>query len=317
MTDVAAPGFGPLTIANLTSNGNPLSVDFQDAITNVLVTRQIKGASTVAITLADPKRTFINSPNLISQGTCIEIPDGFGNYLQFALVQFSKSGDTITLTFESRTVYDLRQVRNIIPGSDVTDAGQFVHDICAAHNIPFVGPIHDPSIQPTVFAVSSGSTANPDEDSWVSFQRIASTLGWRCWESAGTIFFGPDEYWYNQLTVAAAAMSGVQPRVNSYYNHAMPFIKEFTDEIQNVDFDWDVGTWFGDMNITCMSAFWKYNPGEIVYIENMGPATGGWLVSQMQRDFFNPKGTVILTQPMPAAQTITPPTLPIVGGRTL
>lgn len=315
MADVAAPGFGPLTIANLTSYGNPLSIDFQDAITGVTIQRKIDGASTLTIQVTDPKRTFLNSPNFLQQGTWVEIPDGFGNYLAFSLVQVSKASDQLQLSFESVTVYKLRQIRGVISSATITDAGQFVHDICAFNGIPFVGPISNFYIQPTVYAMGTGTSYDPNEDAWTSFQRIASTLGWRCWESAGTVFFGPDEYWYNSLSVVAAIFEGIVPPVNAYYNHTLPTLGEFTQEIQLMDYDWDVGCAFGDMTITCMSHFWQYNPGEIVNVTGLGPANGGWIVSGMQRNFVNPQATITLTIPMPAALVVTPPVLPIVGGR--
>jgi hypothetical protein len=275
MTLVAAPGFGPLQISDLTINGAKIPVDFHNAITNVIVQRNIKGASTLTLQLTDPHREIIRSPNFLSQGATIEIPDGFGNYLQFVFVQSAKSSDQLQVSFEARSVYDLRNVRGVMNSSDVTDAASFVQNICSQHGIPFVGPAGNPYINPKLYAASTGGTADPNEDAWTSFQRIAGTLGWRCWESAGTIFFGPDEYWFNSTT----------PPVNNYYNHGIPTLKEWTDDIQLMDFDWDVGTQFGDMTITCMSHFWQYNPGEIVYISGLGPADGGWLVSSMQRDF--------------------------------
>ena len=311
MADPAAPGFGPLTIANLTSNGSPLNVDFKDAITDVTVMRTMNGASQLTIRLTDPHRTILNSPNFVAHGTCLEIPDGFGNYLQFAVMRTSKTSDTLEVGLESRTINDLRTSRGILNSSDITDAGEFVQNICAQHGIPFVGPVHNPAIQPTLFSASGGTSADPNEDSWTSMQRIASTLGWRCWESAGTIFFGPDEYWYNQL------YAFVQPPVNGYYNHPVPTLNEFTEAVQIIDLDWDIGAPFGDATITCMSHFWQYNPGEVVHLNNMGPASGGWLVGAMQRNFFNPTATVTLTMPMPAIQKLTPTVLPVVGGRFL
>lgn len=311
MADVAAPGFGPLTIADLTNNGNPLSMDFLNAITNVIVTRTINAASQLTIQLTDPHRSLLNESGFFAFGTLLEIPDGFGNYLQFALTRVSKASDQVELGFESRRVHDLRTFTNILGSSDITDVGAFVKSICDFLGIPFVGPVNNPYIQPTLYAASTGSSYNPNEDAWASFQRIASSLGWRCWESAGTIFFGPDEFWYNQLYEFAT------PPVNAYYGHSVPDVQEFTESVQLIDLDWDIGSAFGDATVTGMSHFWQYNPGEVVNLVGMGPAGGGWLVSGMQRNFFNPQATITLTIPMPAFQTLNPPTLPIVGGRVI
>jgi hypothetical protein len=308
-TTVAAPGFGPLDISDVTVNGAKVSKHFNSAITGVIVQRNLRGASTLTIQLTDPQRKLLNMPDLFSNGSVVEIPDGFGNYLQFAFVQLNKASDQIQIQFESRSVYDLRQLRNVLPSSDVTDAASFVQNLCSQKNIPFVGPAGNDAVFPKTFAAATGSTLNPDEDAWASIQRMAGTLGWRCWESAGTVFFGPDDYWFNKLYAFAL------PPVNAYYNHPVATLKEFTQEVQLIDVDWDIGSPFGDATITCMSHLWQYNPGEIVVLADLGPASGPWIVSAMQRNFFNPQATVTLTVPMPAGLVLTPPTLPIVGGR--
>ena len=310
MSLIAAPGFGPLKISDITINGSIIPVDFHNAITDVNVMRGINLASTLTLQVTDPKRTILNTPGFLTQGDTIEIPDGFGNYLQFVFTQMMKASDQLQIVFESRSVYDLRQSRGVLQNSsDLTDAASFVQAICNAHNIPFVGPAGDPTTNPKAYAMSTGSTYDPNEDAWTSFQRMAGTLGWRCWESAGTLFFGPDEYWYN------GHWNGMNPPVNAYYNHTVPNIAEFKKDIQLMDYDWDVGMQFGDMTITCMSHLWEYNPGELINAVGVGPANGKWLVSSMQRNFFNPQAAVVCTIPMPAALVITPPTLPIVGGR--
>jgi len=305
---LAAPGMGPLSISNLTfNNGKKLNVDFHNSITNVLIQRTIKGASTLTIQVSDPFRHILNS-GVVKQGVLVEIPDGFGNYLQFAFVQAAKASDQLQLVFESRHVYDLRNVRGVLKNaSSFTDAGAFVKSICNEHKIPFVGPVNNPNVHPTAYSLGSGTSYNPEEDAWTSFQRVAGTLGWRCWESGGVIFFGPDEYWF----------SDKHPPANAYYRHNEPILKEFGTEIQLMDYDWDVGGPFGDLSITCMANFWRYNPGEIIQVTGLGPANGRWMVSGMQRDFFNPQGTVTCTIPMPAAIVLTPPTLPVTTGRFL
>ena len=304
---IAAPGFGPLAISDVVVNGQKIPTDWHNAITSVVVMRGINQASTIIIQLTDPKREILNSPNFFEQGATLEIPDGFGNQLQFVFVQVNKASDQLQLTFESRSVYDLRNINGILSSSSITNAAAFAQGICQRVNVPFVGPSNDPYIQPQTYAASTGTSYDPNEDAWVSLQRIASTLGWRCWESAGTIFFGPDEYWVNQAS----------PPVNNYYYHSVPTLYEFTEEILLMDYDWDVGSAFGDMTITAMSHLWKYNPGEIVNVGRLGPANGVWLVSSMQRDFFNAQATIALTIPMPTPLVLTPAVTPIVGGRPI
>ena len=304
-----APGFGPLDISDISINNKIINVDFHNAINSVIITRSINGASTLALNLTDPKREILRSKNFFKNGDTIEIPDGNGHYLQFVFMQVNKASDQIQVTFESIQVNRLRTIYGTINSSSITDAGAFVQSICQAHNIHFIGPVNDPRIQPTVYAVSSGTGANPYEDAWTSFQRIAGSLGWRCWESAGVIFFGPDDYWFNQIDKAPT------PPVNSWFKHGTPTLKEFHEDVMLIDYDWNMGAPFGDLTITCMVDYWQYNPGEIVKVSGVGPADGYWLISAMQRDFFNAQATVTATVPMPQIYAVNPPVLPLLAGR--
>lgn len=309
-TNSASPGFGPLELGDITIEGKPIQSVFHQAVTDVTIQRGIHIASNVTVQMTDPKREILNDPDFLQQGYMLEIPDGFGNKLQFIFVHVTKASDQLQLMFESRAVYNLRNARSILQNSsDITDAASFVQYICSQHGVAFVGPAGDPTTNPKAFAMSGGSTYVQNEDAWATFQRMAGTLGWRCWESAGTLFFGPDEYWLN------GNWNGGHPPVNSYYNHDVPTLKEFHENIQLIDYTWDVGMQFGDLNITCMVHDWKYNPGEIINIDRMGPGNGKWIVTGMQRNFFNPQATVSAAIPMPAALVLTPPTEPIIGGR--
>ena len=303
----AAPGFGVLSISDVTINGSIIPVDWHNAVSSVVVMRGINQASTIIIQLTDPKRTILNSSGFLQQGATLQIPDGFGNYLEFVFVQVNKASDQLQLTFESRAVYDLRNLTGILSSSNITSAAAFAQGICAEVGVPFVGPVNNPYIQPQVYATSTGTSYNPHEDAWTSLQRIASTLGWRCWESANTVFFGPDEYWVNQAS----------PPVNNYYFHSVPTLTEFTETVQLIDYDWDVGAPFGDVTITAISPLWQYNPGELVNLANVGPANGLWLVSSMQRDFFNAQATITCTIPMPTPLVLTPPVTRVIGGRPI
>ena len=303
----AASGFGPLQISDIVVNGSILPTDWHNAISSVIVMRGIHQASTIIIQLDDPKRKILNSPNFFQQGATLEIPDGFGQVLQFVFVQVNKASDQLQLTFESRAVYLLRTITGILNSSNITNAAAFAQGICAEVGVPLVGPTNDSFIQPQVYVASTGTSYNAHEDAWVSLQRIASTLGWRCWESAGTIFFGPDEYWVNAAS----------PPVNNYYYHSIPMLQEFTSTVQLIDYDWDVGGPFGDVTITAMSNLWQYNPGELVELTRVGPASGLWIVASMQRDFFNSQATITCTIPMPTPLVLTPAVTPIVGGRPI
>jgi|SRR6185437_7336504 len=284
-------GFGPMDPGDLTIfvNGVPVTnVDIFNAISDVLVERTISGASTVTIQLTDPSRQILNSGNFVP-GTTLML-DG----LSFTLVQFAKTSDQMQLVFEASGVAALRlQTGNTVTTttSDITTFARSL--VLAVPGLSFVG---DPTPVNPAIAVGRGTstdaTDNP-EDSWTCLQRLATTAGWRCWESANTVFFGSDPFWET---------FGVKGT-----------LQEWTAGVQNMDFDWDVGKPFGDVTVTAMCQLWAYNPGDIVHTANLGMASNYptspdpnialtpnlWIVSDMQRDLYNPQATITLTTPMP------------------
>ena len=81
-----------------------------------------------------------------------------------------------------------------------------------------------------------------------------------------------------------------------------------------MDFDWDVSSPFGQITGTVLwSNVFPYEIGEIVQIKNLGPASGNWMVYDMQRDGFSPMATLTLQVPTPYAQLYEPSSLPYAG----
>ena len=282
--------------------------------------------------------------------------------LDYTLVQFVKAADQIQLVFQAETVYRLQRQRG--NGSFTTTNGTNVHAWVASQvqalnkgstnaettallknfgSVSVYGPEYSTIWKQLAgslsaknqsivsVAMSRGTTADPYEDTWTAISRIASSIGWRIWENGNVIYFGPDEFWQGNLTNAVGGQAsgyrqGVPP-VNflKYGSNYIQTIQEFTDEIQLIDFDWDVGKAYGQATVTCMLDNWKFDIGEIVRIGNMGPATsyydpttektidGYWMVSAMQRDAFNPQATVTLTVPMPFGAVYEPTSKPTVA----
>ena len=317
---MATVGFGPLDLASIKINGNPLTQEYQDAIINMYIQRSIMGASTVTLQLADPYRKLLTS--LVKQGATLELvnADKPDTSFKYILVQFMKASDQMQLVFESRAVYRLsHQTGQLkVVGTDTT---VFMQQMAGALGYRVVGPDYS-TIWPKITTkpiyklnMSRGSTADPNENSWVAMNRLASSIGWRLWEDDEKIYFGPDEYWLG-LVSGPGGTPGSPP-----INHAkgksgknMSVLKEFTNSIQLIDFDWDVGKPFGMANVTCLLDGFDYHLGEVVKLDDsMGPASGYWLVYGIQRDLFNPQATLTLQAPMPIGAYIDPTSMPMKG----
>jgi hypothetical protein len=305
---MAVAGFGPIDLSKVMLDGKPLGHTYGPAIIDMYIQRTIMGCSTVTIQMNDPDRSVLR--NLVKQGVILEI-DG----LYYNLVQFAKASDQLQLVFESSLVYalSLKQGQTkATPGYNIT---QFVKGLVEEVGGVVVGPDYE-TIWPLLtkqpifkIVLSRGTSADKNESSWACINRLASSIGWRIWESANVIYFGPDEYW-----LGTAGGNGLPP-VNVAMGTAspIPVIQEFTQEIQLIDFDWNVGQPFGQASVTALLDNFQYNIGEVIKVGDtvngvgsMGVATGYWLVYAIQRDMFNPQVSMTLQVPMPLGQYINP-----------
>src|SRR5689334_5076255 len=86
---------------------NHLNIDFEveGSITDGTLTRTMEGASTVEVTIADPRRALLQS-KIWDYTLEIELNGQF-----FRMVQVQKQDDLLTMTFEDRIVAWMRQHR--------------------------------------------------------------------------------------------------------------------------------------------------------------------------------------------------------------
>jgi hypothetical protein len=252
------------------------------------------------------------------------------NKLVYTLVQFVKSGDQVQLVFESEAVFRLSQQRGSGNVSSKTDAGvtNYITGLVTALNpapknsfysdINILAPDYatiwnsltgNKNVPIITVALGRGTATDPYEDSWTAIGRIASSIGWRIWENANTVYFGPDEYWLGVLP----GQNGNPPinAIKGTTGKNMQVISEFNETIQLIDFDWDVGKPLGQATVTCMLDNWQFDIGEIVMLSGCGIADGQWMVSSMQRDAFNPQASVVLQVPMPYGQVYDPTSQPL------
>lgn len=279
-----APCFGNLGVADIVLNGEPIGkkyLDLMPAINDCIVEVTMEGASTITLIATDPHRTILNSgfltgptgvlQNLGAGGPLLTL-DG----LTFTYVQLAKASDQLQMVFESRGVSVLRAKANPTSTTTTSDITSWARTLVA--EVPALKFVGAPVETYYPIACARGSAEDPNEDTWTCLQRIANTAAWRCWEYDGTIYFGPDTYWLGQKSTAT--------------------FREFSAEISDMDCDWDYGQPFGNITATATIGLIEYRPGQVVTVENMGPASGIWLVEDVQRDLFSPLATVTLTVPL-------------------
>ena len=93
---------------HLSIAGRGLSADLALALTGASTTLTTEGASTLALTLRDPRRKLLNS-GIFGTGMLVRL-DGF----PFVLVSVGKSGPEVSLTFEHEAVNDSDEPRIVL-----------------------------------------------------------------------------------------------------------------------------------------------------------------------------------------------------------
>ena len=309
-----------MTLGNFTLNGKPLPTDWTQAIINIFIQRTMMGVDTLTIQLSDPQRKLLTQ--LVQAGSTVVV-DG----LSFTLVQFMKSSDQLQLVMESTGVHNMRNQHrgamtyyqgNTAASSQVT---QFLASLAGPAGLKVSGPDYASTWSKLVttqqqqqinfnglVALQQGTTTDPYENSWTAASRTSATVGWRMWESNNIIYFGPDEYWLGNLT------KGVPPINNAMgLGGKVPILQEFTETVQLIDFDWDIGKAYSQATVTCMLDSFDFQVGEVVQLANVGPASGYWLVAGIQRDFYMPQATLTLQVPMPFTSVFDPTSKPMAG----
>ena len=311
---MASPaGFKPINLGSIILGNQQMDSTYKDSIIDMFIQRNLTGVSIVTMQLTDPYRKLLQTIIKANAGLVI---DG----LEYTLVQTMKASDQIQLVFESSLVHRLRllsgQTKQMV-GYNITT---FFQGLVEEAGGKLYGPDYEKSWpyltkQPIYkLALARGTTSDKNENSWTCMSRLASSIGWRLWESGGAIFFGPDEYWLGNI--AGPNYTAGPPPINKALGTTganLPVMQEFTQEVQLIDFDWDIGKPYGQATATVMLDTFNYNIGEVVQLKNMGPANGYWIVAGMQRNMFMPQATVTLQIPMPIDQYITPTSLAVSG----
>ena len=264
-------GFGPLEPSNFIVNGQRLTTDVAGAVIGGTVMRTAQGASTITLQLADPLRTILRS-GLFVYGSVLQVEN-----LSFTAVQLTKSADVLQLVFEASGVAALRLQTGVQATTNSVDLTGFVQSLVSA--VPGLQLIAQSTPLAAAVSIGRGTSNDVTEDSWTCIQRVVTSAGWRCFEVNGIIWLGPDSFFLS------APSQGT--------------LVEFTPQIQNIDFDYDIGKPFGTATVTGMCETWGYPPGAVVWTSGMGPMDGQpWMVQDCQRDLYSPQMTATLHVPM-------------------
>lgn len=247
------------------------SEDISEAVTGIVLSRDITQASTITITMADYHRHFVKSFFALTMSSLTL--DGF----TFILVQVKKAGDLLTLVFEDAVINNLRHISGPMtqwPG--IVNRVGFAFQLCLTTWTAFVGDFFTPQAQEPL---TRGTTQTPNEDTWTCLARLANDVGYRCYSDGHSVVFGPDD-WLRSMPPAM-------------------IITELSDAVDFIDFDFDVGKPVGQMTVHTWADKWVADPGSAVQVQGLGAATGTWVVQTISRDLKYKATTVTLVGPQP------------------
>jgi len=140
------------------------------------------------------------------------------------------------------------------------------------------------------FQFRRGGTEGEREDTWAALQRLAEEVNWRCFCSAGAIWF-----------ISEPELLKAKPRL---------ILTESSPGVRSIDFDLDAGKPIAEARVVCRARRWVGAPGAVVQLGGVGPANGKWLVSSLRRGLFDADAEITLKRPgkklaEPAAETAT------------
>lgn len=125
-----------------------------------------------------------------------------------------------------------------------------------------------------------GSTNGKPENSWDCLTRLAKEVNWRCFVSDGSVYFISDD---DLLTYAPRATLGLT-----------------SPGVIDIDFDIDNGKVQSEVQMQAHAARWQAGPGDVITLQDLGPANGAWLVHDVQRSLFDPNAQITLRRPVKA-----------------
>lgn len=287
-----------VTLSTLRFDGQTADVEVIEAITSADLERPIDGAPTLALGLHDKARTLIQSPLFNATVTC-QI-DTFA----YELVKVSKSGDDVTAVFEDLAVASLRRHNSPLKvAAGAMSRPQFAQRLITeeAWIRLIVANVAAPASKVEL------ARGNPDappprageeptlEESWTASGRVLDEIGWRRFVAIP-----------NQITIAPDSAAIAAPP-----NFAF---KEFTEGVDMIDFDYDVGKPIATATVNLRAARWFAAPGIPVMVQDLGAASGVWLIGNITGSLFSTQRVVTLVRARPVLPEPEAPQMDVAAG---
>lgn len=271
-------------------DGDNVSADVANACTALGWDLTINGASTLRMTLHDGKRKLIRSGFLDEKRTATI--DGVG----FTLVQRSKRGDSIELTFEDIAVNALRQHDEPLKvGPGQLSRVEFARRLLEEE--PWIILNAPENADKTKVELSRGTPASAGseearETSWDALGRIFSEVRWRRWALGDTLYLARDE----DLLVRPATY----------------IFREHRDGVDEIDFDTDEGKRVWTATVRARAPRFGVRPGDTALIDGLGSLVlDKWIVAEVRTpDAFSPAVEIELVRPTKSLPEPDPPPEP-------
>lgn len=115
------------------------------------------------------------------------------------------------------------------------------------------------------------------EDSWTCIRRLGEEVNWRAFEAANIIYY-----------VSEPRL--LQGKIAMRLTHG-----EDSAGVDAIDFDMDQGKDVQELTVAARAEHWAAPPGTPAIIEEMGPANGTYLVSEIEMDLLDRADTASVT----------------------
>lgn len=179
---------------------------------------------------------------------------------------FAGRGGAISLA--ATTTKRPHEIAQAVQGSAFSDGSNYKsHEAEAKEWVKAYHAITDPNdlsqdaVVDQAYYFTRGEADLP-EDSWSAMNRLASEVRWRVFVKGNTVYYLPDADLYTQKPVAV--FSRLSPRVI------------------DSSFDWDEGKPVHELNVTVQRQDIKH--GSTIETTDFGPASGRWLVWEVQTE---------------------------------
>lgn len=113
------------------------------------------------------------------------------------------------------------------------------------------------------------------ESNWHTMVRLAAEVDWRCFESAGWVYFLNDQ--------------------DLLDSHRRLLVSPSSPGIIDTSFDYDIGKPINEVTVEAQARSWGAPPGSVASVKDHGPADGDYLVSKIESRLTSRTDTVQIT----------------------